>query len=231
MDNSMASGSNPPVNLLDMSIVDEVQGSPFSTPYTPLTPINAVSVERMINSTFEKVWGQIEEMFERNNEEMRSLTQRSIAKVDEEISALKTHLQGQSSPSTRVGAGDQTSPSVTESGQYRTSNPFNQRNSISESKEQRTSYNNNNFTSYNEHFVNQPSFDYRENVDPPFVTSWSSNNDPTNVASGSQNYRFQPRRYNSQTNSSAKMKPQYYDGSEDLDDYLSQFEILADLNS
>ena len=28
----------------------------------------------------------------------------------------------------------------------------------------------------------------------------------------------------------AKMKPQFYDGSEDLEDYLSQFEILAELN-
>jgi hypothetical protein len=27
-----------------------------------------------------------------------------------------------------------------------------------------------------------------------------------------------------------KLKPQNYDGTEDLDDYLSQFEILADLN-
>ena len=37
-------------------------------------------------------------------------------------------------------------------------------------------------------------------------------------------------KFPNQYGNSVKLKPQNYDGTEDLDDYLSQFEILADLN-
>jgi hypothetical protein len=38
-------------------------------------------------------------------EKMESDTQRALLKVDEEVSTLRTQLQNQSPPSTRIGAG------------------------------------------------------------------------------------------------------------------------------
>lgn len=52
------------------------------------------------------------------------------------------------------------------------------------------------------------------------------------ASSGSQHtQRSQDRIGKQNSDSVTKMKPQYYDGTEDLEDYLSQFEILADLNN
>jgi hypothetical protein len=55
------------------------------------------------------------------------ITQRALLKVDEEVSTLRTQLQNQSPPSTRIGAGDQTSHHVAEF-RERDNNSFNQVN-------------------------------------------------------------------------------------------------------
>jgi hypothetical protein len=62
----------------------------------------------MIKRNFDRVWGQIEDMFQDFREKMESDTQRALLKVDEEVSTLRTQLQNQSPPSTRIGSGDQT---------------------------------------------------------------------------------------------------------------------------
>ena len=234
-DVSLAETSGAPENLMDFRTIDEVHSTP------PITPQSSLNVERVINNNFDRIWGQIEDMFRHTREEMRCYTQTALAKVDEEISALRTQLQSQSSPSTRAGAGDQISHSVAESSEYRSrplssGNPFHQEHTTShinnETREHMSSFNNN-FAFNSESSIDQ----YRQNNEnrgnvignPLCVTSWSSNRDPFNVApcsTGSQNQMLQSR----MNNVNVKMKPQYYDGTEDLDDYLSQFEILADLN-
>lgn len=78
---------------------------------------------------------------------------------------------------------------------------------------------------------NRQSIEHGRNVNPQFVTSWPSASNPYGMAQGSQHSGLQPRRRNSQIKGSVKMKPQCFDGSVDLDEYLSHFEILSDLNS
>jgi hypothetical protein len=53
----------------------------------------------MIKRNFDRVWGQIEDMFQDFREKMESDTQRALLKVDEEVSTLRTQLQNQSPPS------------------------------------------------------------------------------------------------------------------------------------
>ena len=189
----------------------------------------------MIKRNFDRVWGQNEDMFQDFREKMESDTQRALLKVDEEVSTLRTQLQNQSPPSTRIGAGDQTSHHVAEF-RERDNNSFNQVNpnpyTHNEIREP-VGLVNGNFTCNNENVIgqNRQNIEHGRNVNPQFVTPWPSASNPYSIAQGSQHSVLQPRRHNSQNQGSVKMKPQCYDGSEDLDEYLSHFEILSDLNS
>lgn len=69
--------------------------------------------------------------------------------------------------------------------------------------------------------------DSRGNMNPPRYHNGLSNV----VHSNSNQDPSRPMLDHSRTSvSSVRIKPQYYDGTEDLDEYLSQFEIVSELN-
>ena len=90
-DDSMAdpntSNTKIPEHLLDLTVVDEVNVTP-SVSSTLQHPNH--NVEQMIERNFVKVWQQIEDMFKEAREDMNAKTQRAIAKVDQELSALRS---------------------------------------------------------------------------------------------------------------------------------------------
>ena len=144
----------------------------------------------MIKRNFDRVWGQIEDMFQDFREKMESDTQRALLKVDEEVSTLRTQLQTQSPPSTRIGARDQTSHHVAEF-RERDNNSFNQVNpnpyTHNEIREP-VGLVNGNFTCNNENVIgqNRQNIEHGRNVNPQFVTPWPSASNPYSIAQGSQ---------------------------------------------
>lgn len=89
---------------MDLTAVDEVNVTQ-SVSGTLQHP--TFNVEQMIERNFVKVWQQIEDMFKEDQEDMNAKIQRAIAKSDQELSALRSHLQNVSSPKSRTEVGDQ----------------------------------------------------------------------------------------------------------------------------
>jgi len=260
-DDSMAdpntSSTNLPEILLDLTVVDEVNVTP-SVSNTLQHPNH--NVEQTIERNFVKVWQQIEDMFKEAREDMNAKTQRAIAKVDQELSALRSQLQNVSSPKTGTEVGGQNSHSAFEttgicSGGtdpttfYGRSTSSTLANGFREQEflpNQNTSslfvtpqnydlYGSSNrnatydFTNSGHSVCNRAqNNDSRGNMNPP-----RHHNGPSNVVHSNSNQ--EPSRSmldHSRTSvSSVRIKPQYYDGTEDLDEYLSQFEILSELNN
>ena len=213
-DDSFNESRGPPENLLDMTVIDEVNDR---TP--PMTP--------------HRVWQDISNMLQQHQEEIKSFTQQMMTRVDTEISALKSRFSNVDSLPPQVGAGDHVSMSHLDCSQpilgNNIDNTQNQEIEIGRST----------------HFINKQSVDTsRSDVRPSLVNNQYYTPSLMNTAvcpqqsvynipttNSRQNQRSQSRVNFQNSNSGAKMKPQYYDGTEDLEDYLSQFEILADLNT
>jgi hypothetical protein len=65
-------------SVCEFTVVDEIRGTP-SVPRTPVTPLPDYSnIENMIKRNFDRVWGQIEDMFQDFREKMESDTQRAL---------------------------------------------------------------------------------------------------------------------------------------------------------
>jgi len=61
---TMAAGSSYYSGNPEFTVVDEIQGTP-SVPRTPVTPLPDYSnIENMIKRNFDRVWGQVEDMFQ-----------------------------------------------------------------------------------------------------------------------------------------------------------------------
>lgn len=214
-----------PNNLMDFHVDDVVHGTP------PLIP-RTQNVETLINTNFDKFWREIENFGKQMREEMRSQLDRALEKVDHDIAVLKANIDiaksCNSSPNAKSGAGDRTIPLNSET-PFRTprlnlSEPSRLCCTLNDRVEVPTRVNDDT-TADKVAISNQTDNDCRNQARAPKSKSLSnvdnlsktnSNPSGSSISSGTQN--------------GAKMKPQFYDGSEDLEDYLSQFEILAELN-
>ncbi|CAG2220538.1 unnamed protein product [Mytilus edulis] len=224
-----------PSNLMDMHVVDEVTCTPSASASTP----NYSNVERLMQNKFDDFLHQIDQMFKNTKEEMQHMTNKAMDKVDRDIAALRAQVTPPHVQS--LGSGDQTHVtrnSLVDFDQRITDcngstfNPHMQGERTSQYLEQATS-SNNMFSTQNVLFNNN------NNDNIATANRWSG---PSTLAPGRSSLvagrsnsgvrtPHQKQTSNSNINGSIKMKPQYYDGTEDLDDYLSQFEILAELNA
>ncbi|CAC5423343.1 unnamed protein product [Mytilus coruscus] len=224
-----------PSNLMDMHVVDEVT---CNTPSASVSTPNFNNEERLMQNRFDDFLHQIDQMFKNTEEEMQYMTKKAMDKVDQDIAALRAQVTMPNVQS--LGSGDHQT--------HVTRNPlvdFDQ--PITEC----------NGSTFHPHMQGECTSHYSEkanssnNMFPtPNVLSNNNNNDnlaaanrwsgPSTLApglsslvAGRSNSVVLPPHQNqtSSSNFSIKMKRQYYDGTEDLHDYLSQFEILAELNS
>lgn len=223
-------------NLMDMHVVDEVTCTP-SPSACASTPNH--NVERLMQNKFDEFLHQIDQMFKKTKEEMQFMTKMAMDKVDQDIAALRAEVTIPDRLS--LGSGDHQTPATrnklvdfelplndcngSTDPQYRQqgvhmshySRKANESNDMSSTQNILFNYNNN------------------DNV----ATANSCSGPPTShpglsgIVTGRSDsvVNLLHRNPNPSHSGSLKMKPQYYDGTEDLDEYLSQFEILAELNS
>ena len=223
---SMAGPSQAPDNLMDFDVLDETNCSNVSTPH----PVNRGDVEVMINKNFDKIYERMQFMIKSNMDQMIACTQKYIDKCDLEINVLRNQLQNKSSQN----VGNQISHSVPNCNQNQASSSFDTNTDAGTypppMQTQNGTTSNHDFIQNNTNFCDDRQQPYsRENVNPQSVGQQPTHYDhhPEN------NMLFPPHMTVNRSvihDGSLKMKPHSYDGSEDLDEYLSQFEILADLN-
>ena len=205
-------------NLIDLQVVDEADRTPLMSPQNNNGQIQEIS------DKFDRVWQDIEQMFQQHKDEMKSYTQQFMYKVDAEISVLKNRLVNSTSPKSQLGAGD-----VSHSAKLTYSDYINDKS---------------NEHSRHDFISNQctgPSrSDFRHTIYTPpsqttqtlLSTAEARPQQSFNLTSSRNiNCGSQSGTTSTTSNLSAKMKPQHYDGKDDLEDYLSQFEILSDLNA
>ncbi|CAC5422657.1 unnamed protein product [Mytilus coruscus] len=217
---------------MDMHIVDEAT---CNTPSASASTPNYNNVERLVQNKFDDFLHQIDQMFKNTKEEMQDMTKKAMDKVDQDNAALRAQV---TMPNVqRLGSGDH----VTRNSLVDFDQPINDYDSSTfhpHMQGERTSHYSEKANSFNNMFSTQNVlFNNNNNDNVATANRWSG---PSTLAPGVSSLvagrpnsvgRTPHQNQTSNSNGSFKMKPQYYDGTEDLDDYLSQFEILAELNS
>jgi len=164
---------------------------------------------------------QIDDMFNAFQMQMSTMTKQTLERIDQIYASVGIQQQN-------LYSGDHISPTVTRN--VRTNNPNSQtvastQNNVNLMANQQ---NNSDNTIYSNTNLLKTNGNDGSNYPSSVMSSGPSMMNNVDVAPVPLSVSKFPNQYHG---SSVKLKPQIYDGKEDLDEYLSQFEILADLNS
>ena len=217
-DSEQQQRSGTPIYLMDMDVVDEVACTPSFHPSNVSTP--SFSAEQRMQNKFDAVSRQIDDMLITFQMQISAMTKQALDRLDQRYAALDIKPQN-------LNSVDHHSPIVDKTVSTNNHN----------SKTVATPQSNANLVTNEQHNIdntissNTNLLKTNCNDGSNYLSSLRSTGPSmmTNV-DAALTTQLSSSQFPNQYSNSVKLKPQHYDGTEDLDDYLSQFELLADLN-
>lgn len=204
---------SPRPNLMDMEIVDDLSNSPVLAPSNSSlnrsTP--RINVQRQIQNRFDDMMRQMDDMFDTARRETQAMTQRALDAIDRRLDAHATGFHPPTQWSTSSNTHGQ-------SNTYQTQSLSGMSNAQAVQWSRATNVLPNGSANVGSSSNSAPNLNIQN--------SGQSQHAPNSSSQGSV-----PSQNTSSSGSGTVLKPQFYDGTEDFDDYLSQFDIISELNN